>query len=167
MKARNDNVIDCYINKGDNDTNEQVCHYVAMLTYKYFITLTDKIVLTTRPNKLDFLFDENFAELVNGKINELGISEYYMISASGSFLLANRHNKYVLIVYDDAALDEFCEMSDNEPLIKDFAEAVKMRKLIPFFGINKYPEDIALADWKTKFYTANKHFDYFWSLIQI
>lgn len=167
MKARNNNVIDCYINKGDNDTIEQINDYVVRLTYKYFVTLTDRILSIVRPSKLDFLFDINFAELINSKIKELDITEYYMLNESGSFFLSNNHKKYALIVYNNDALNEFCEMFENEPIVKGLVAYVKKRKLIPFFGINKYPENIPLNDWENMFCNANKHFDYFWNLIQI
>lgn len=167
VNALNNKVIDCYIKKGEINTIDDLKFYTTELTNKYFTNITEVAINAIGTNKLQFLFDPVFAELINAKIIDLNINEFYLISSNGNFLLVNQNKKYVLVVYTDKELTTFCDEYKHEPKIKNFLKSIDDKRYIPFFGVGVSPDDIAFSNWENCLYPANKHQNYYWHLITL
>lgn len=167
VEAFNNKLIDCYIIKGSENTLKQLNFFLHNIPPKYFKKLTDNLLSIIGSEKFKFLLDPPFAEIIYSKIKELSIVEYYLISNNGNFLFINKDHNYVLVVYTDSHLNEFCELYNSEPEVAKFIDLIKQKKYVPFFGINQMPDTVDFADWKQHLYIANKYDKYYWSLVEL
>lgn len=166
-EAFNKKLIDGYITKGSEHTLKQLDFFLAESPMKYFKALTNSVLSVTGCDKFPFLLDQNFAKFINDKIKELAITEYYMIDSNGSYLLLNQDNRYVLAVYTEQSLSEFCDLYAAEPEAKSFIELIKQKTHIPFFGVGKSSSNVNFVDWDKHFYQANQYGKYHWSLVKL
>lgn len=164
IKALNSNLIDCYIRKGQPDTNDELQYYIKYLNLIYFEKITEHI-LPAKTN-LSFLYDQNYADLFNSTINRLNISEYYLISRTGTYLMINQECKYILITFNNQDLNEFYNMYNEIPELRSINYCSQNKNLIPFFGIDVKPETIETAEWGKYFYNSTYENGYHWSLIE-
>lgn len=157
VAAFNENIIDSFLQKGTETTITALLNSINALQLKYFRNITQNFLNLTE-NKCDFLYDVDFINLVNNFIHEHNITEYYLLSNTGCYLMKNKLNNFILNVYTDTDLDIFCEMYEH--LNPALIEEVKLRKLIPNF---KLPEqtNFALTDY---FYPCEQSGPYYYNL---
>lgn len=158
LTAVNENRVDNYIPKGKPTTFNDLVITINALQLKYFINAT-KNYCGLLENKFDFLFDTAFAELINSSITNYNIVEYYLLSNTGSFLMKNKTDSFIINTYTDKDLDVFCDMYEH--IDHSLLNKVKSRQLIPNF---KIPKNIQISDY---FYPATKSGQYYYHLSKI
>jgi hypothetical protein len=154
IEAFNWGIINKYVKKNDADSINELKKHIKDMTLQYFMELSEN--LKTISTKLTILSDPQFISFFDNLINERNISEYYLIDKNGSYLLIDNHGKKsVLAIMTDESLDEFSEFFGTEPNAQYYMSQVKLRKSIPFFGIDMSPTKVPLTKWEKCFFTAN------------
>lgn len=155
LTAMNENKIDNYIPKGNPNTISDLLITIEALQTKYFINAT-RNYCNLLENKLEFLFDTSFAEILNNSIISNNVIEYYLLNGTGAFLMKNKTHTFILNIYTDKDLDIFCDMYEH--IGSSLLNEVKTRQLIPNF---KIPKNIEIKDY---FYPAAKFGQYYYHL---
>lgn len=167
IKALNSNIIDCYIEKGTNNTFADIHYYLKELIKKYFVELTRTFLKTVNQKNFEFLFDQIFIKLFLDILNRFKIKEFYLLNNNGSFLLKNDDSQFVFLVHSNESLDCFSASYKDEVEIQSLLDAVENRELMPFFGINSEMCMPPLYTWSRFFYKVNKYETYYWNIIPL
>ncbi|MFN8771106.1 MAG: hypothetical protein ACK52I_36520 [Pseudomonadota bacterium] len=166
VESLNNKVIDCYINKGEADTMQNITTFIEAFQLEYFNDLTSELIGDLIYEYLPFLVNNNFITFFRNKVKEYKIREYYLLDKNGSFLMIDDQNqKFVFVRHTNDSLDEFCNLYNfNEP---DLLDPIIKRNMIPFFSINVDPLTIASFEWKNHIHAANLESDFYWAFIKV
>lgn len=155
IKALNDNVIDCYINKDNPELMQEIRSYVDILSQHYFIEKTHGLLNHLETHKKLHLSDEVFANFFAQWCLENQIKEHYVIDKEGTLLVINDKNMIsYLVVATDQTLKAFLTLYDDEEFTKAH-EKMKNNAFIPFFGPHVDPLQVDVALWEEYFYEPN------------
>lgn len=168
VDSLNNKIIDCYINKGEEDTMKSITSFLEAFQIEYFNDLTDKLIGDLVPEHLPFLSDEKFIKFFKNKIEEHKVREYYLLDKNGTFLMIDdQSQKFILVIHTNNSLDEFCDLYNFKQANSNLFDSIKVRNQIPFFGANIDPLNIKDTEWKNYMYKANSYSDFFWAVIEL
>lgn len=149
----NHKLIDYFLDKRESKTLvDSIINCITKLEYDYFINRTLNLLgyvnIPAWCDKVIVSFFQNWC------INN-DIKEYYLIDKNGSFLVINnKKQKFYFVIHDDATLNNFVEIYEDDRSLTTFIEQIKKRKFIPFFsGINV--ESIEPNEWGNYLHQAN------------
>jgi CheY-like chemotaxis protein len=168
----NSNLINRYIQKGNEDTEQKLVSYVQELTLNYFQRLSSPLLLhleaSSKLPQSDFIFIEFFKLLISRR----NISEYYLIDKNGSYLCIDTHgNRLNLVIHTDHSINEWLNLNEEEDGLTDMQLSdIKSRKIIPFFGMDKEAWQVSSSEWGRYFHVANQlvggYETYYWAIVE-
>ncbi|MCC2624782.1 MAG: Response regulator receiver [Burkholderiales bacterium] len=171
LNAFNNKLVDRFVVKGQNDTQDNLVAYIKSLTHEYFDDITAKLQAHLKVSGNLAVFDEIFIKFFNDLVLREQIKEYYLIDKNGSFLLINSLGQHsYLLVHTDSSLDYFVEIYNEEPDAEKYVKQVEGRGLIPCFGPDIYPEKINMQEWGKYFckpqILKGAHAAYYWNIVK-
>jgi CheY-like chemotaxis protein len=154
IEAFNWDIINRYVKKNDANSINELKSHIKEMVLQYFIELSEN--LKSISLKLTILSDPKFISFFDKLINEHNISEYYLIDKNGSYLLIDKNGKKsVLAIMTDDDLEAFSEFFGAERDVQNYMSQVKLRKSMPFFGIDVNPVNVSITDWDKYFFNAS------------
>lgn len=159
IDAFNANIIDMFINKGNEKLPKVLDAYVKQLNHKYFIDKTYSFLMHIESDKKKILSDPLFYDFLNTYHKENNICEYYLIDKSGSFLLLNNKQEIsYIIVMTDEDIENFINLNQDSatPAVEDLLIQMSNHQLLPFFGIGKECWQVDMQLWRSYFYPAKQ-----------
>lgn len=157
ISALNNESIDYFIPKSDL-TPDKLAVCISQLQLRYFYRITEDFIQLTG-NNLACFTDVDFANLLTNFIQKNKITEYYLLNHTGCYLLKNAQNKFVLNIYTDEDLNQFCNMYSH--LSPNLLQQVKDRKLIPHFEIPS--QEVTIEH----FYPAENISKYYYNFVKL
>jgi CheY-like chemotaxis protein len=156
VKAFNSNLIDKFLLKENiKEFTHILDNAIHELAQAYFCrTLEALSINLTGENPL--LKHESFLELFNSVYESHKACEYYLVDASGGYLMLNKQGEAKwLIVKNDDDVRSYCELAEGEeelddPDLKKLAE----KTLLPFYH-GEYL-NIPITDWESHLLPAKK-----------
>lgn len=169
IKALNDNVIDCYINKDNSDLINEIRSYIDILSKNYFIEKTHSLLNHLEIHKKLHLSDEVFVGFFAKWCQENHIKEHYLIDKDGTFLVIDDKGAIsYFVVATDNTLEAFLELYDDTEF-SEVHEKMKNQALIPFFGPYVDPLQVDTSLWEQHLYEptilVGKE-KYYWAVVQ-
>jgi hypothetical protein len=147
IKALNEGLIDGYIYKQDKNIVELINQKISSFQLDYFLNMSNRVARILSVNFSDCLYDLKFAELFNRVCEKNKIVEYYLIEASGSFLMLDedanlsvfmvKHERDIRTYYDYARSQGASDM-----LLECLARGEKIPGILPFTA-----GDFTWTDW--------------------
>jgi CheY-like chemotaxis protein len=171
LTAFNNKLVDRFVVKGQDDTQDNLIVYIKSLTHEYFEDITAKLQAHLKVSGNLAIFDEVFIKFFNDLVEREQIKEYYLIDKNGSFLLINSAGqKSYLVIHTDDSLDYFIEVYSEETDAQQYVKQVKGRGLIPCFGPDTYPEKVDMQEWGKYFckpqILKGTQTSYYWNIVK-
>lgn len=172
IRGFNDNIIHCFVQKGDKSIFENLTSNLKKLTYKYFQEKTLPLLSHLEAEAPIALTDSTFIDFFEKFCNENDITEYYLLDKQGSFLcIRSDRKKICLIVHSDDSLNEWLKLYENESDdIATVLRPIKERTKIPFFGIGVEGWEIPGSQLQQHYYEPNVlegRNRYFWTSVNL
>lgn len=153
VQAFNDRVIDKFILKSESHLNQKLNKTIYEMQQKYFLELTEGIENSLANESTYCLRDPKVIEVFNDVCKEHNIIEYYLLDASGSFLLLDiLGNPSWFIIRNDAELKMYADFAEDDKVSPTLCAQLKSGQKIPFFPKMK----IEGANWESHLYPAKK-----------
>lgn len=157
IQGFNDNLIDRFVQKSEEDMFNRLAKYLKELTIQYFTNLTSSLLTYLEADEKLPLSDPKFVDFFEIFCESNKIIEYYLIDKNGSFLCIDKQgNELYLVVHTPQTLNIWLEVnSDNFDSNKENFYHIKEHQKIPFFGVGKESWQIKTRDWSNYFYVPN------------
>lgn len=158
VEAFNEGIIDKFIKKSSSELITTLYMAIQELTNKYFMSLSQSIIITMNgaADKFKRLRDPALISFFNKLCKDKHITEYYLISDSGSFLLIDGQGKpYWLGLVDNSELEGFYYTAVIEKAPEFVVKALKEKVKMPFF----FTEDELWthpSNWEDYLHTAHR-----------
>lgn len=172
VEAFNSSLINIYIKKGEANTIDDLQSYIDILSYRYFIELTEPLRQSLEASGTKIFSDPKFIELFTNLLKEKSIKEYYFVNKNGTFLLIdNYNNKYTFVIYDEEKLvSDFIEPYQLIPELDNYIKQIQEKKLIPCFEPNLEPAFVEPQKWKNYLCQPQElkgEKDYYWGILPL
>lgn len=168
----NNNLINCFINKGDDSLFDNLLLNLQKLTYQFFQAKTLPLLTHLEADTLTALSDPHFIQFFEKYCKQYDINEYYLIDKQGSFLCIDKNGKkYCFVVQTERSLTEWLNLyEDDRESISSPMKLIKQRGMIPFFGIGVETWRIPASQWSQHYYSSQvmkgrEH--YYWAHVEI
>lgn len=157
IKAFNENIIDCFIQKDSENLELELIHHITNLTDLYFSSTTKNLIQHIESGVKLHLTDPIFISHFKKLIQQKNITEYYLMDKMGSFFIKDKYgNSYYLIVHTNRSLSEFKDIYSEDNDIKNFINSCLEKNLIPYFGPDKEAWEFDLSNWKCFFHESQE-----------
>lgn len=134
VKAFNNNVINYYIKKNDDDMLEELQKSIQQLQHAYFNDLSHSIKTDAIDSTTPFFSDTVLANYFESLCESLSVAEYYFLSGPSRFLLNLKDgNKIVWVLYTEEDYEEHLQVMVEEQAPKQIIDALKNKKSVPYF----------------------------------
>ncbi len=137
VKAFNQNTIQKFILKDSVDYTKAVVDAISEHRFLYFLHQSNLIInnmVSTNLHKLEFLYDDKFAEYFFEASQNIGIIEYYMLDTHGSYLMLDmKGNPTWYIVREANEMDNIIRSLEYEEAPPEIIAKIKDFSHIPFF----------------------------------
>lgn len=156
IEGFNKDVIQKYIQKGDDKTRNNLLNYVKELSILYFSNITRPLLNYIETDKKTPLSDPVFIDFFDEFREKNKISEFYIIDINGSFFCITQEKKeIVLIVHTENSLNEIISLCrENGKFSHENIKAISEGGKIPFFGIGKEAWQLPSFDFQKNFHTS-------------
>lgn len=145
VQAFNAGLIHRYIRKDSADYLTQLQAAVQAMEAQYFVDLSETVFarLTNNGNYVRYCLDDpRFIAFFNQFLTEQAITEFYLVSSTGSFLLLDAQGKSSgLVVKDEEEMQFYTEMAEEDSSAA-VQNALAERRCVPLFldGAEELPE---------------------------
>lgn len=134
IRAFNDNVIDYYVSKSDEDLVNHLVRAIQNLQNRYFIDISSYIKIRAIDNKKSLFNDPKLSEYFSKIITEHNIKEYYFSTNPPHYRLKTHDDKtYTLLVYSRYDLNEQIRIIKEEAGPAWLLEGLKSASCVPYF----------------------------------
>lgn len=157
VQAFNDGIIDKFIAKDDPDVFKKIDQAVSSLQRDYFAEISARIVNTITKTTPSFLGNSIFQHFLKKFMRQNHINEFYLIDATGSFLLINKNNERLwLVVQSELQINNYLHIIENDdnPQKAIINALSKKEKLLCLFSEEDFNQPI--ESWKTYLHPAQK-----------
>lgn len=158
VSALNNKEIDYFMPKSEL-TAESLTMCIHQLQLRHFYKITENFLSITG-NKLTCFTNPDFANLINNFVQQNNISEYYLLNHTGCYLLKNEKDKFILNIYTEEDLEQFCNMYSH--IDPELLYNVQQHNLIPHYELPKQ-EEITQA----YFYPAQQLGIYYYNFVKV
>lgn len=149
VQAFNDDLVDYFVRKDDDDIHAKINDIIYGLQQKYFKDVSKSVLPVLEREQLNLLRIPNFVDYFRKIVKKHRIVEYYLLEKPFGFLLLNSKGEtFIMLIATSELLDAHVDIASDQRANQDLINHIKSRKQIPYF--------------KTKdgFYDANKVFDW-------
>ena len=170
IEGFNNNLIDRFIQKGREDTEEKILQYIDELMLSYFNKLSLPLLSHLETDHSFPQSDEIFINFFLDLCKKRNITEFYLIDKHGSYLCIDKEGKkFFLVIHSDYSIDFW--MSLNKDGLSETQNAdIQSRKRIPFFGMKQEAWEVEQNKWD-KYLHASSCLEggretYYWAIIE-
>lgn len=151
IKEFNNGTIDKFIKKTTPNIREVLHTEILKLEQQYFNTLSNIIINQANPNNLQCLEDEDVANEFYKLCSKLNITEYYILTEAGDFLLIdNQGIASYLTIKSAEEIQQLYEHAEISGVSNTLLEVLASRKKIPLLY-----DELDPVDWENYLSTAH------------
>jgi CheY-like chemotaxis protein len=170
VQAFNAGIIDKFILKSDPDFEKVFNESIVELQNQFFQELTEKIVSVLAIDPDYILDDPNFITLFKEITKKHKVVEYFLLDASGSFLLLDENaSPSWLMVKSPDELQMYQDLAEDTGASPSSLKQLKAREKIPYFHHEKDFLMLQGSKWDSYLYSAHKlqgKRDYYYALVK-
>jgi CheY-like chemotaxis protein len=134
VNAFNEGLIDKFIIKDSPNMLGELNTAIAQFQAAYFQSLSKSIINAMTAKTTSPLIDGDFIQFFTKLCKDTNATEYYLLDASGSFLLMDAEAKPTwLLVKTDQEIQEYCDIAIGNHAPHAIVEALQKREKLPFF----------------------------------
>lgn len=132
VNAFNQRLIDFYINKTNLNLLELVESLINQSALDYFCSVSEKLSIVFPEDSYIFniLNHEIFYNQFQKLVNELNITEYYLIDQFGSFILLNNHSMYVLNAFLESEISTLLESRESDSASQEVKDTLAKKEAL-------------------------------------
>lgn len=154
VEAFNEGIIDKFISKDSNNLFEEINHNIDWAQKKYFHKIFDHSALLMK-DKNPLLTDQFFNKIFNEVLIRYSIVEYYLLDASGSFLLLDKAaNPMILTIKEDKELSEYVKIAKENGVDVEIIRVLQSGAKVPFFFTEQDHRELP-SNWQDYLHNAN------------
>lgn len=170
ITAFNDNVIDYYMTKSDENLVENLLKAIREMQTRYFIDISSYIKIRAIESNNSLFNDTKLSKYFSEVLNSYHISEYYFSTSPPRYRLKdNSGEQFTFLVYSRSDLNEQIRVIKEEAGPEWLLKSLKSGHYVPFFrtGDGYYDQDV-LAQESSLFLAEkiNGNDTYFCALIK-
>jgi CheY-like chemotaxis protein len=156
IQAFNDGIIHKFILKDDPNVFEAIDEAVHALQHDYFVSLSELIIKNITTTTFSLLEDKVFQEYIFDFVKKNKICEFYLTSATGSFLFLNNSGELIwFVVQSKEQIENYTEVAKDHEAPLDIIQALTNReKLLCLFSEEDYKQPV--EKWESYLYPADK-----------
>jgi CheY-like chemotaxis protein len=155
IRAFNDNIINYYIQKSDNNLFENLSRAIQELQNRYFLDISSYIKIRAIDNKRSLFSDAKLSEYFTGLVRQYDIVEYYYLTNPPRYKLKARDGKTSLfLVYSRYELNEQIRVIKEEAGPTWLLDSLKSGFYVPYFKSQDGFYDPESFDAQTVLYPA-------------
>lgn len=155
VKAFNDNLINYYIKKSDENLVENLIKAISDLQNRYFIDISSYIKIRAIDNKKSLFNDAHLSMYFSRIVAENDIVEYYFLTNPPRYKLKARSGKTsILLVYSRYDLNEQIRVIKEEAGPEWLLDCLKSGQYVPYFHSSDGFYDQEQFDSKSTMYLA-------------
>lgn len=156
IKAFNNNIINYYIKKSDDDLFENLSRAIQELQNRYFLDISSYIKIRAIDNKKSLFNDAKLSEYFSAIVRDYDIVEYYFLTNPPRYKLKARNGKTSLfLVYSRYDLNEQIRVIKEEAGPAWLLDCLKSGMYIPYFKSQDGFYDPESFDDKNTIYIAD------------
>ncbi len=133
VTAFNENIIDYYIDKQEEDLLGTVRDIVIEMQKEYFRNRLHKLTMSLVKNEAPYFLDSALADFFDSTCKKLGVKEYYFIPKPSRFILRGASKESLLIVLTDKDLEEHINILRDEEAPESWIERLQSKQYVPYF----------------------------------
>ena len=134
IQAFNAGLIDRFLLKSSNTLLSDLNHAIAQLQKKYFQELSLPVMQNLIASRSSAFYDKKYIQFFHQLCKTKQISEYYLIDASGSYLMVdNQGVEHWCIVKNEVELANYATMAAENDAPSEVRSALSKREKLPFF----------------------------------
>lgn len=151
INAFNENLIDCFIFKGNSISGDLLLGAIRRLQQEYFGETTASLADALSLHRMEFRDDPAFTRFFTALIEQEGIVEYYISTNPQGFLMVRADGHYkILLVQNDEDLRAHREIAAEVGAPAELLRELTREDILPWFpSPSGYFEDSGMADWRT------------------
>jgi CheY-like chemotaxis protein len=149
ISAFNEGVIDCFLQKQDQQVTYALRREIKRLQDEYFAEVSSPIENAMALRKPSFFSDPSFVELFKDVVGKNAIVEHYVSAAPpGVMMRDGEGNESFLLVTDDDGINVQCEAAETHSAPADMLQLLRARKAHAWFPTQRgtYHPDYA-TNW--------------------
>ncbi len=149
VSAFNEGKIDAYIEKRNKEsTIKQVNEFLNKLARQQFEEMSQLIINKGLSSSFAHLSDPIFYETFNRVREAEGSVEFYLLDATGSFLLIGREGQgKILLVHADSDFEVMRTIADESDAPNEVLQALENRKQYPMVFLHEVSTELTGASW--------------------
>ncbi len=154
VNAFNEGIIDKFIVKNTPTMLADINAAIYQLQGQAFHRISQPVIHSLASDKQTLLLNPNFMNFFNGLVQQKKIVEYYLLDATGSFLLLDSTASPTwLIVKSVDELEKNLAIAKGNQAPASIANALKKREKLPFF-LTEQDFDTPVDKWESCLYEA-------------
>ena len=154
VAAFNEGIIDCFIQKNSATLVTDIAEHLNILANEYFFELSKALLAHLEVDGKIHLSDPSFIGFFKDLCKENDIQEHYIFDKQGNMQLIDAQGtKSYFVVHTNKTLNAFIELYQDKQDASNLIDAVKKRKMVPFFGVGLEGWQCKAEDWLNHFYT--------------
>jgi CheY-like chemotaxis protein len=134
VKAFNNNSIQYYLKKNDENMIEDLESKILQLQHQYFNELSSNIKSEAIDSSTPFFSDPQLAKYFQSNCESLGVMEYFYLTNPSRFSLRTKnHDKFLCVIYTEDEMKEHLQVLREENAPEKLCSAIDSREFIPYF----------------------------------
>lgn len=134
VKAFNNNTINYYLKKNDENMLQELEATIHQLQHAYFNELSSSIKAEAIDSGTPFFADPQLARYFRTNCESLGVTEYFYLTNPSRFALrTHNQDKFLCIIYTEEDINEHLQVLIEESAPTNLYSAIESRQFIPYF----------------------------------
>ena len=157
VAAFNAGIIDKFILKSDLNLQKNLNEYIIELQEKFFLEATASIQHVLRSEPSYALADAKMVEIFKKICHENQIVEYYLLDATGSFLLLDAVGKpSCFIIRNPFEAEMYCNFAEDSTVSPKTIAQIRSGEKIAYFPDMDRLHDSTATEWQDYLYPAQR-----------
>jgi len=153
----NEGVLNKFVLKSTPEFWRLINNAVLELQKAYFVEKSQTLIDILKSQSQFYIEDNKVAQLFSEICEKYNIAEYYMINATGNFLLLDYDGvPYYFLIVDENELRDLQEIAEDQKASPAIQKALKNGECIPYFTNNSELMDAQGNNWETFLHPAKK-----------
>lgn len=147
VDAFNKGIIDKFLIKDTDYMLTEITESIDLCQKQLFITYSNSLLTYLPATKNTLIHSNEYSDYFKQIANDLSIVEYYLLNATGSYLLISKNGiRYYFSGFDDSQLEEYLDIAQNAKIDGAMIKKIKNKTHAPIL-IKDEDYKIPASNW--------------------
>ena len=147
VDAFNSGIIDKFLIKDTDDMVNDISANIDLCQNQFFIKNSNSLLNCLSASKNTWMHAKEYKDYVKKITDDLSIIEYYLLSATGTYLLVSKNGRrYYFAAFDDEQLEDYLDIAENAKIDPALLKKIRDKTHAPVL-IKDEDYKIPAADW--------------------